>query len=268
MQIDEERIEQIKALPEPDRSRIIALMKASSESWQQVNAAYSASALKDAQAADAALESMLARVFPDETAPQQGLASERFKSRKEALLWLAEQGAQVSQGKFYQDCKAGKVLVFPDKTVSRASVAQYLLAMRRSNPVFDPAAADLSIREQELKVRKLELEVARLEKAGREEDTRWMLREDCWALLVGVLHTLRQNLDYYCNQAAAPMLLACEGRTSLAPQMSDLIMTQVVNPAYNDLAGQTLEHACFHGESKENREEEEDHGGTETATTG
>lgn len=257
MDITEELLERVKALQEPLRSKIIALFKASSASWKDYAADHCAASLKNAKAADAALEAMLARAFPEEaaSAPEAESALERFKSRKEALIWLREQGAQVSQGKFYQDCKAGKVLVFPDKTVSRASTAQYLLAMRRQNPVFDPAACDLTVKEQELKIRKLELEVARLEKADRAEDADWMRREDSWAALVGVLHLLRQNLDYYCNQQAAPILLFCEGKSAMAPQMIDKILAEIVAPAFNDLAGQTLENACFAGEKGGNTDE-------------
>lgn len=249
MDITEELIERIKTLAEPLRSKIIALLKASQACWRDYAADHNANSLKNAQAADGALESMLARAFPESAAISDTDSTlERFRSRREALDWLREQGAQVSQGKFYQDCKAGKVLVFPDKTVSRASTAQYLLAMRRQNPVFDPEACDLSIKEQELKIRKLELEVARLEKANRADDKDWMRREDAWAQLVGVLHLLRQNLDYYCNQRAASILLACDGRSALAPQMIDQLLGEIVAPAYNDLEGQTLENACFYGE--------------------
>lgn len=49
---------------------------------------------------------------------------ELFKNRFEALQWLRQKG-QISQGKFYQDCAAGLVTIYPDKTVSKFSVAMY-----------------------------------------------------------------------------------------------------------------------------------------------
>lgn len=49
---------------------------------------------------------------------------ELFKNRFEALLWLQSRG-KISMGKFYQDCKAGLVTIYPDKTVSKFSVAMY-----------------------------------------------------------------------------------------------------------------------------------------------
>jgi hypothetical protein len=49
---------------------------------------------------------------------------EWFKNRFEALQWLKSRG-KISMGKFYQDCKAGFVTIYPDKTVSKFSVAMY-----------------------------------------------------------------------------------------------------------------------------------------------
>lgn len=49
---------------------------------------------------------------------------EYFKNRFEALQWLQSRG-KISMGKFYQDCKAGLVTIYQDKTVSKFSVAMY-----------------------------------------------------------------------------------------------------------------------------------------------
>ncbi len=49
---------------------------------------------------------------------------EYFKNRSEALQWLQSRG-KISKGKFYQDCKAGFVTIYPDKTVSKFSIAMY-----------------------------------------------------------------------------------------------------------------------------------------------
>jgi len=49
---------------------------------------------------------------------------EYFKNRAEALQWLQSRG-KISKGKFYQDCKAGLVTIYPDKTVSKFSAAMY-----------------------------------------------------------------------------------------------------------------------------------------------
>ncbi|MDU0458523.1 MAG: hypothetical protein RW306_07270 [Geobacteraceae bacterium] len=49
---------------------------------------------------------------------------ERFKNRKEALLWLQSRG-QISQGKFYTDCLAGHITIYPDKSLSKFQVAEY-----------------------------------------------------------------------------------------------------------------------------------------------
>lgn len=50
--------------------------------------------------------------------------SERFRNRKEALTWLQARG-QISQGKFYTDCTAGLLIIYPDKSLSKFQVAEY-----------------------------------------------------------------------------------------------------------------------------------------------
>jgi len=49
---------------------------------------------------------------------------ERFRNRKEALTWLQNRG-QISQGKFYTDCTAGLLTIYPDKSMSKFQVAEY-----------------------------------------------------------------------------------------------------------------------------------------------
>lgn len=64
--------------------------------------------------------------------------NERFKNRMEALNWLQSRG-QISRGKFYDDCKIGKITIYPDKTVSRASVFEYaetVFEFARKGPVL------------------------------------------------------------------------------------------------------------------------------------
>lgn len=71
---------------------------------------------------------------------------EYFKNRFEALQWLQSRG-KISMGKFYQDCKAGHVTIYPDKTVSKFSVAMYaekhFAGFTRQGPVHPPRESTL-----------------------------------------------------------------------------------------------------------------------------
>jgi hypothetical protein len=49
---------------------------------------------------------------------------EIFCNRKEALDWLQSKG-QISRGKFYRDCLAGHVTIYPNKSLSKFQVAEY-----------------------------------------------------------------------------------------------------------------------------------------------
>jgi hypothetical protein len=71
---------------------------------------------------------------------------EYFKNRFEALQWLQSRG-KISMGKFYQDCKAGHVTIYPDKTVSKFSVAMYaekhFAGFTRQGPVHSSGESTL-----------------------------------------------------------------------------------------------------------------------------
>lgn len=169
--------------------------------------------------------------------------SERFDSRAEALRWIHAQGGKCSVGKFSKDCRSGKVIVYPDKSVSRASVAEYLLRLQR--PVAELDLVDHSRTKQALECRRLELEVAKLERAARHDDKRWMRYEDHCAQVAALLVMLRENLQHHGQQAAVELALLCGGAPERAPLLVDRLKELIVNPAYNDLAGQKIEQAVF-----------------------
>jgi hypothetical protein len=177
--------------------------------------------------------------FPDDGPAQEG---ERFKNKKAALTWIvANHGNIVSQGKFFQDCGNGNPLVFPDKTVSKFSVLEYVLKLKSKNgsASVNPADADLAVRKEKAETLKAEndnrIAQVKADEAERERDAKWMLREDhedAMAAFAGLCEDIfrhRVYLDHQALRSAAGGIPAKDAEFSYELQ-------EFCNRAFNDVA--------------------------------
>lgn len=177
--------------------------------------------------------------------PVEPKQSDRFRTREAARKWLADQGFKCSKDKFYNDCKLGQVVVYPDKTVSRSSVMEYLIKQLGKAPVAHLDLIDHNQDLQRLQVKKLDLEVQKLEIATRAADREWMRTEDHWAHLAAVLALCKGNLEHYARMAASEIVLEAGGDYHLAPQVADRIVEAVINRSFNELAVQRIDAGRF-----------------------
>ena len=118
-------------------------------------------------------------------------------------------------------------------------------------------AGDLAEEKQRLEVEKLRHEVAKLERAARADDARWIQREDHWRLLAGLLTALREMLDYQGQRAAPELCTLAGGDQENAGQLVDRLV-EMINEAYNELAGTTIEAAAFGPDPHESDEQEDE----------
>jgi len=185
----------------------------------------------------------------------------KFKNRATAWRWVEEQingrGVSLSQRKFYDDGPAGKYLTYPDKTVSRVSVAEYLLQLMGEAPVTDLDLVDHAQKKNQLELKKLELEVSRLEIKTRTEDREWMLVDDHWAQLMAGYNILRGNLEHFARMAASEIVLEAGGDYHQGPLVADKVVELIINRAFNELAGSRIDSGEFerwegHNENQEN----------------
>ncbi len=189
-------------------------------------------------------------------------ADTRFKTRASAWNWVEEQirgrGVSLSKRKFYDDGSAGKYLTFPDKTVSRASVAEYLLALMGEAPVIDLDLIDRRQEKDRLELKKLELEVSRLEIKTRAEDREWMLVDDHWAQLMAGYNVLRGNLEHFARMAASEIVIEAGGDYHQGPLVADKVVELIINRAFNELAGARIAAGHFEQVETEHDEEQSD----------
>lgn len=183
-------------------------------------------------------------------------AEKRFKTRAAAWRWVEEQlkgrGVALSQRKFYDDGPAGKYLTFPDKSVSRSSVAEYLLRLVGEAPITDLDLVNHKQEKERLELKKLELEVSRLEIKTRAEDREWMRTDDHWAHLLAGYNVLRGNLEHFVRVAAAEIVLEAGGDYHQGPLVADKVIELVINRAFNELAGARIDAGTFEQSDEHN----------------
>lgn len=173
---------------------------------------------------------------------------ERFKNRWAAFEFLRQEGVTVSRGKFYQDCGAGHILVFKDKTVSRASVLEYARKLEAALPIPNATTTSLAGVKAELEVEKLRLEVAKLDRAGRAQDREWMRAEDGWMAIAALLGTLRDEFSFRAWRLAPELVQLVRDYgdgPDLDARVFELIEEKLTGAAFNDLPAEIPEGTYF-----------------------
>jgi hypothetical protein len=121
--VDKSRIEKIIERCTPDEKiRVTAYYNATIEKLREYQADKSAGALRDLEAADAALARLVgeieSRLYP---------AEPPLKNLTAAVQHLQEQGWKIKKSKVYADAKAGRLRVQADRSVLRADLDSYVL---------------------------------------------------------------------------------------------------------------------------------------------
>lgn len=216
----------------------------------------SASATTDLDKAKANLDQLVSQLqqefFPEDTEPIP--PSDRFKNRAEAWRWCLAQGITISERKFRNDAKMGAYIVYPDKTVSRASVAEYMVRIMGAAPTPDLVLIDHKQERERLELRKLQYEVDRLGIKTRAEDEQWMRVDDHWAQLLAGYNQLRGNLEHFARLNATEIVLEMGGDYHMGPLVAEKVVELVINKAFNELARMQIHSGVF-----EEIEEDEDY---------
>jgi hypothetical protein len=158
---------------------------------------------------------------------------ERFKNRREALAWLQKRG-QISRGKFYDDCAAGTVTIYPDKTVSKFDVALYAEKLFTSSRNSSDSG-NMSQERERLEIEKLRFDVSKRELETRREDDKWLLKEDAWARIAALVGVLQEALRYQFHTAAVNIVHIAGGDHARVMEVYELC-EDTISRAYNQVA--------------------------------
>jgi len=92
------------------------------------------------------------------------MGEQDFKTRVEVLSFLRVQGYKISKAKFYNDIKAGRLILEADGSVLRTSADRYIAVARLSRPAEMTVTAAAKIdRKVEEEIRQLRLKNERLQ---------------------------------------------------------------------------------------------------------
>lgn len=176
--------------------------------------------------------------------------TERFKNRQAALQWLQQRG-QVSRSKFYDDCNAGLITVHPDKTLSKFEVALYaekLFAATRQ----PTGSGTIAIQREADEARKVraEAEIKEMQAEGlrREQDKKWLYRDEAVLDMAGIITCLQQALEYRCRVAADSIIQLAGGDQSRSFDVSEGIQELVIAAGFNEVANAGTLRVRFKGE--------------------
>lgn len=165
--------------------------------------------------------------------------AEYFKNRKEAHSWLVSEGFKISTGKFYEDIKKnGFPVLSSDGSVSKYQVMVYGRSLE-GNQAADPSALDRSEYMHRKDKADAELAEMKAERMRREEDKNWLHAEDAWAVVAGLVGTLRDTVRRYIHSGQVEITLAAGGKATRAPEVFEHI-DGVVNKAFNEVAGKKI----------------------------
>lgn len=167
--------------------------------------------------------------------------SEYFKTRKEAHNWLVDNGYQISQGKFYQDIsKNGFPALNKDKTVSRYQVLEYARQLEEDNT---PDVSALERSEYLHRKEKADAEMAEMkaERMKREEDDLWLHADTAWSAVAVLVGSLRDILRRELHDNQLAIVEACGGEVHRAPEIFELVETEIHNKAFNEVARKSID---------------------------
>jgi len=187
---------------------------------------------------DDTLARMVAKYLPEEAPAPEG---ERFANRKQALNWLQAQGYKVSQGKFYQDVKAGFPLLHRDGSVSRYQVMQYGQQLDVESRAVAPgllAGASEADEARKLKAQ-ADQEEMKAERMRREHDADWLHADEAWAAVAALVGTLRDSLRHHFHTGQGELIHLAGGDPGRGPEVyegCEEIMARAFNEVCN--AGQ------------------------------
>ncbi len=178
---------------------------------------------------------------------------EYFKNRQAALQWLQQRG-QISRSKFYDDCNAGLIAIHPDKTLSKFEVALYaekLFAATRQAA----GSGTLAMQREADEARKIraeaEIKEMQAEDLRREQDKKWLYRDEAVADLAVIIASLQQAFEHRTRIAADAIIRLSGGDQSRSFDVSEGVQELVIDAGFNEVANAGTLRVRFKGEMKE-----------------
>jgi hypothetical protein len=151
-----------------------------------------------------------------------------FKNRLAAHKWLLGHNYRVSQTKFYQDCRAGKVAVSEDGTYTQAAVEAYTKQAVITKRGESSAPVDLVDAEhKKAKIKLAKIQAARQQHKLNVERGLYVPREQHENDLAARIRALREGLLRFCRANVLEIIEIVGGDRDRAPDLLERFESMV-----------------------------------------
>jgi hypothetical protein len=162
---------------------------------------------------------------------------DRFKNRRQAYLWIAAQGAGLSERSFYDAVSSGFPSLAPDKTLARWEVSEFLRQHERKTASAPPAPAARADAETRRAIAQADREEMKRDQERREMSNAWVRREDAELELCAITALLRDLIINRITRAIPAIIQAAGGDQAHLADVDEVIDSEIL-AACNDLAQQ------------------------------
>jgi hypothetical protein len=185
---------------------------------------------------------------PLDSAPQ----GEWFKNETEAYNFLQSLGYEVSRGKFNQDKQAG-LLTIDGKRISKFSVLQYGMRLKKDRQMVSGTnSEELLARREKAETLKAEhderIAKVKADDAEREQNKRWLYRDEAVADLAAIIASLQQALDHAVIAGAEAVIRCAGGDVARTFDVSEAVNDIIIARAFNEVAAAGHLRVKFKGE--------------------
>jgi hypothetical protein len=236
--VDKSRIEKILERCTPDEKvRVTAFYNASIEKLREYQADKSASALRDLEAADAALARLVGEI------EARALQSDRvYENRLAALEALRREGWKVGKSKLYKDCKDGLLKVQPDGSVLESELERYIRRARLErleNMGEDKVAEDIRLRKEKAAAEREEYQARIAAVKAAAAEGQYVLRDQVEHQLGARAAVFKSDGQNWIQSHAGEMVATVDGDPTKTADLVEMMLKGL--EAWLDRYSQPLE---------------------------
>lgn len=236
--MDKSRIEKILERCTPDEKvRVTAFYNASIEKLREYQADKSASALRDLEAADAALARLVGEI------EARALRSDRvYENRLAALEALRREGWKVGKSKLYKDCKDGLLKVQPDGSVLESELERYIRRARLErldNMGEDKVAENIRLRKEKAAAEREEYQARIAAVKAAAAEGQYVLRDQVEHQLGARAAVFKSDGQNWIQSHAGEMVATVDGDPTKTADLVEMMLKGL--EAWLDRYSQPLE---------------------------
>lgn len=171
------------------------------------------------------------------------MSEDRFKNRKEALVWLQQKG-KISQGAFYGYCEQGgytnkigqlyPLVVLADKTISKFQVMQFAMDFFGTQKPASSEDEEAAKADRLKRIAESEMAVRKNERDKRQMDDEWLKRPEAIKQMAAILGNSRSSVLRRMHKYYPEVIRKCGGDQAHGNEIYEYLRSIVLD-GFNDV---------------------------------